>query len=329
MTAPAVNPPSNTIRRGLRGRLTDDGFRWLVTGAGATVLVILAWMIGSTTAESMPIFAKEGLNFFTSTQWAPGGSRTEITGNYGALAFLWGTFVSSFIAIIIAVPLAVGIALFLTQLAPRWLRAPASYAVDLLAMIPSIVIGLWALLFFVPVVIYPVMEFLAATLGTVIPLFAGPPTVRSLFAAGIVLSLMILPIITAIVREVFDTVPPDERYAAFGVGATRWEVMRHVVLPRSRPGIIGATMLGLGRALGETIAVLLVIGGSPSLIIELFRPAQSIAGQIASGFAEASPEGISGLIALGVALFAMTIIINMAARIIVWRLGEIRGDASI
>jgi phosphate transport system permease protein len=140
---------------------------------------------------------------------------------------------------------------------------------------------------------------------------------------------MILPIITAIVREVFDTVPPDERYAAFGVGATRWEVMRHVVLPRSRPGIIGATMLGLGRALGETIAVLLVIGGSPSLIIELFRPAQSIAGQIASGFAEASPEGISGLIALGVALFAMTIIINMAARIIVWRLGEIRGDASI
>jgi phosphate transport system permease protein len=321
--------PATTVRRGGRGRMVDDTFRWLVTGAGATVLVILAWMIGSTTLESWPVFAKEGINFFTSTVWAPGPSRTEVTGDYGALAFLWGTVMSSLIAIVIALPLSVGIALFLTQLAPGWLRRPASYAVDLLAMIPSIVIGLWALLFFVPVVIYPVMELLAGTAGLVVPLFAGPPTVRSLFAAGIVLSLMILPIITALVREIFDTVPADERYAAFAMGATRWEVMRHVVLPRSRPGIIGATMLGLGRALGETIAVLMVIGGSPSVLIELFRPAQSIAGQIASGFAEASPEGISGLIALGVALFGMTIVINVIARAIVWRLGEARGDSSL
>jgi len=272
---------------------------------------------------------KEGLGFLTSTDWRPGPSRTEITGSYGGAAFLWGTAVSSLIAIIIAVPLAIGIALFLTQLAPGWLRRPASYAVDLLAMIPSVVIGLWALLFFVPVVIYPVMELLAGTIGQVIPLFAGPPTVRSLFAAGIVLALMIMPIITALLREIFDTVPADERYAAFAVGATRWEVMRHVILPRSRPGIIGASMLGLGRALGETIAVLMVVGGSPSIVIELFRPAQTIAGQIASGFAEASPEGISGLIALGVALFGLTILINVAARAIVWRLGETRGDAAL
>jgi phosphate transport system permease protein len=324
-----LSPLAPTIRRSSRGRRLDDGFRWLVTGAGATVLVVLAWMIGSTTLESWPIFAKEGLDFFTSTLWAPGPSRTEITGDYGGLAFLWGTVMSSLIAIVIAVPLSVGIGLFLTQLAPGWLRRPASYAVDLLAMIPSIVIGLWALLFFVPVLIYPVMEFLVGTAGQVVPLFSGPPTVRSLFAAGIVLSLMILPIITALVREVFDTVPPDERYAAYAVGATRWEVMRHVVLPRSRSGIIGATMLGLGRALGETIAVLMIIGGSPSILVELFRPAQSIAGQIASGFAEASPEGIRGLIALGVALFGMTIVINVIARMIVWRLGETRADSSL
>jgi phosphate transport system permease protein len=309
--------------------MADDGFRWLATGAGAAVLLVLALMIGSTTIEAWPVFMKEGLSFFTSTQWSPGPSRTEITGDYGGAAFLWGTAVSSLIAIVIAIPLAVGIALFLTQLAPGWLRRPASYAVDLLAMIPSVVIGLWALLFFVPVVIYPVMDLLSATLGQAIPLFAGPPTVRSLFAAGIVLALMIVPIITALVREIFDTVPADERYAAFAVGATRWEVMRHVVLPRSRPGIIGASMLGLGRALGETIAVLMVIGGSPSIAIELFRPAQTIAGQIASGFAEASPEGISGLIALGVALFGLTIVINVAARAIVWRLGDARGDAGL
>lgn len=326
MAEPATR---SAIGRGGRGRAVDEGFRWLLLAAGATVLLVLGLMIGGTTLEAWPVLAKEGLEFFTGTTWDPGPSRTEITGDYGAAAFLYGTAISSLIAIVVAVPLAIGIALFLTQLAPAWLRRPASYAVDLLAMIPSVVIGLWALLFFIPVVVYPVMEFLAATLGQVIPLFAGPPTVRSLFAAGIVLALMILPIITALVREVFATVPADERYAAFAVGATRWEVMRHVVLPRSRPGIIGATMLGLGRALGETIAVLMVVGGSASILVELFRPAQTIAGQIASGFAEASPEGISGLIALGVALFAMTIVINVAARAIVWRLGEIRGDASL
>ncbi|HWH24175.1 MAG TPA: phosphate ABC transporter permease subunit PstC [Candidatus Limnocylindria bacterium] len=312
------------------GRLADRAFRWLITAAGSAVLLVLALMLLSTTYESLPIFAKEGiLGFLGGTTWAPGGSRTEITGEYGALPFLWGTSVSSLIAVALALPLSIGIALFVTQLAPAWLRRPASYAVDLLAMIPSVVIGLWALLFFVPLVVYPLMELLAGTLGTFIPLFAGPPTVRSLFAAGIVLALMITPIITAIVREVFDTVPADERYAAFAVGATRWEVMRHVVVPRSRPGIIGATMLGLGRALGETIAVLMVIGGSPHIRAELFQPAQTIAGQIASGFAEASPEGISGLIALGVALFLMTVLINVVARAIVWRLGETRGDAGL
>jgi phosphate transport system permease protein len=174
-----------------------------------------------------------------------------------------------------------------------------------------------------------VEQALSRSLGDVIPIFAGPPTVRSFFAAGIVLALMVLPITTALTREVFATTPADERYAAFAMGATRWEVMRHVVLPRARPGIIGATMLGLGRALGETIAVLLVVGGAAQITGEIFKPGQTIAGPIASTFGEASPEGITGLIALGVALFAITIVINMAARIVVWRLGEIRGDAAL
>ncbi|HEX3265401.1 MAG TPA: phosphate ABC transporter permease subunit PstC [Candidatus Limnocylindrales bacterium] len=328
MSAVATTPALD-LTSGSRGRSTDPAFRWIVTGAGAMVLVILAWMIGSTTISSWAIFAKEGLGFFTSDVWRPGSSRTEITGEYGAAAFLYGTLLTSAIAIAMATPLAVGIALFLTQLAPKRIRGALTYTVDLLAMIPSVVIGLWAVSFFVPAVIFPVEQGLAGSVGGILPIFAGPPTVRSFFAAGVVLALMILPIITAIVREVFATTPPDERYAAFGLGATRWEVMRHVVLPGARPGIIGATMLGLGRALGETIAVLLVIGGSPQITAALFKPGQTIAGNIASQFGEASPEGITGLIALGVALFAITIVINMSARVIVWRLGEIKGDSAL
>jgi len=322
-----TNRPSS-IQGTTRGRGADAAFRWIVLFAGSLVLLILAVMIASTTYESWPIFAKEGLGFFTSDTWRPGSSRTEVTGDYGALAFLFGTVVTSLIAIVVAVPLSVGIALFLTQIARGRARTLLTYTVDLLAMIPSVVIGLWAVAFFVPNVIYPVMQAVNVIAGA-IPLFAEPVTVRSIFAAGLVLALMILPIITAIVREVIATTPPDERYAAYGVGCTDWEVMRHVILPRARAGIIGATMLGLGRALGETIAVLLVIGGSARIGWGLFQPGQTIAGQIASGFAEASPEGINGLIALGVALFAITILINMGARFVIWRMGAISGDAAL
>src|SRR5262245_20936978 len=181
-----------------RGRFGDGTFRRIVTLCGLGVLVILALMIGSTVLESWPIFAKEGLGFFTSSEWRPGSSRTEITGEYGALAFLFGTVVTSLIAVIIAVPLSIGVALFLTQLAPRRIRGPLTYLSDLLAMIPSVVIGLWAVVFFVPAVIFPIEEAIAGSAAGSVPLFAGPVTVRSIFAAGIVLALMIMPIITAI-----------------------------------------------------------------------------------------------------------------------------------
>lgn len=328
MTATQGRPDPGIHVHG-RGRLADSGFRWVTAGAGVGVLVILAWMILSTAIASWPVFQKEGLSFFTSDVWQPGSSRIEITGEYGAAAFIFGTVVTAIIGIVIAVPLATGISLFLTEIARPALRRPLTYTIDLLAIIPSVVIGLWAVNFFVPALVFPVMDWMAATIGQVIPLFAPPAVVRSIFAAGVVLSLMILPIITAIMREVFASTPVDERNAAFGMGATQWEVMRKVVVPRGRPGMIGATMLGLGRALGETIAVLLVIGGSPRIGIELFRPGQSIAGQIASTFGEASPEGVSALIALGVALFVITIIINMSARFVIWRIGRISGDAAL
>ncbi|MPZ87971.1 MAG: phosphate ABC transporter permease subunit PstC [Nitriliruptorales bacterium] len=319
--------PRPGLQASRTGRLADPAFKWFVTGAGLLVLGILAWMIGATTADALPIFQKEGIRFITGTAWDPGNSRREITGTYQALPFLWGTIVTSVIAITLAVPLAVGIALYLTQLVPAPVKRPLTYAVDMLAAVPSIVYGLWAILFVVPL-LQPVWTAISNNLGF-IPLFAGPPTVRNFFTAGLVLGIMILPIISAVSREVIASVPQEERFAAYSLGATRWEVMRHVILPRCRPGIIGATMLGLGRALGETILVALVIGGVATLGVRLFQPGQSVAGAIAVSWKEASPEHQLGLIAMGVALFVMTIIVNVTARLIVARTGRVTGDAAL
>jgi len=301
-----------------------------MTLCGAAVLLVLAWMIGSTTSDAWPILQQEGLGLFTSSEWQPGSSRdpANIEGSYGGLEFFYGTIVSSLLAMAMAIPLAVGIALYLTQLAPRRLRTPLTYTVDLLAAIPSVVYGLWGSLFLVPLLI-PVMTFVADTLGGILP-FLGPPVrVRNLFMASLVLAIMVLPITSAVIREVMATVPRDERWAAFGLGATRWEVVRKVVLPRARAGIIGGSMLGLGRALGETIAVLLIIGGNARLEFRLFDTQQTVAAQIAAAFKEASPEHIRGLIALGVGLFVLTILVNVAARLIVNRFGQVTGDAAL
>ncbi len=321
--------PFRRLRSNARGRLADPFFKWLITGSGVMVLIILAAMIGSTTVDSWPIFAKEGLSFFYDTDWDPGNSRSgEVEGTYGALEFIWGTLLTSLLAILFAVPLAIGIALYLTQLARPSIRRPLTYAVDLLAAVPSVVYGLWGALFLVPLLI-PFMQFVAGTAGQVLPFLSGPVTVRNLFVAALILGIMILPIISAVIREVFATVPDDERFAAFGLGATRWEVMWRIVVSRCRPGIIGATMLGLGRALGETIAVLLVIGGNARLGFELFNTNQTMAAEIAAAFKEASPEHIKGLIALGVALFLITIIVNITARLVVSRMGHVTGDAAL
>lgn len=305
----------------------DTAFRWIATASGLAVLAVLALMIGSTSLDALPVFASQGVwQFLTGTTWDPGVSRTEITGTYQAGVFLYGTLLTSAIAVVLAVPVSVGIALFLSEVAGPRVRGPLIALIDLLAAIPSVIYGLWGLHFFAPTVLKPIAQALSGALGAV-PTFAGPVIAFNVFYAGIVLAIMIVPIITAIAREAFVAVPDAQRDAAYAVGATRWEVMRSVVLPRSRPGIIGATMLGLGRALGETIAVALLIGGGTVIGASIFKPGETVAAKIVNTFQESAPEAVRALIALGVTLFAITIAINIAARVIVRRMGDLSGEA--
>ncbi|MFN2556164.1 MAG: phosphate ABC transporter permease subunit PstC [Nitriliruptorales bacterium] len=319
---PELEPDSGPLASRGSGRHADTVFRGLVTAAGVSVLLVLGLMIASTTADAWPVFVKEGFGFLTGRQWKPGPSRTEITGTYGALPFIYGTITTSVIALTLALPLSIGVALYLSEVAPRSVRRPLSYAVELLAAVPSVVYGLWGVLFFIPIVLLPLMRMLSASLGGWLPILAGPPTGFSHLSAGTVLAIMVLPIITAIIREVFTAVPQAERDAAYALGATRWEVMRHVVLPRTTSGIVGASMLGLGRALGETIAVALLIGSAASIDVSVMRPGYSMAALIANTFQESSPEGVQALVAIGVALFVITIVVNAAARFVVWKVGN-------
>ena len=324
---------SGTPRRprlGGKGSVADKWFRRGLAIAGGSVLLILATMLIFTVIDAWPVFRHQGFSFITSSTWDPGVSRTEVTGQYGALAFIVGTLVTAGIALVIAVPLSIGTALYLTQVAHRRVRNPLTYAIELLAAVPSVVYGLWGLLFFVPTVLRPAMDFIAETLGGFIPFLAPPVITYNYFAAGVVLSIMILPIITAVTREVMSKTPASEIAAAYALGATRWEMMRSVVLPRARPGMIGATMLGLGRALGETIAVAMLIGGSKQIGDSIFKGGQSMAGIIAVTFQEAAPENVKALIGIGVVLFIITIVVNMLARAIVLLTGgHVTGDAAV
>jgi len=315
----------------IRGKsASDPWFQRALALAGASVLIILAAMLISTTMNAWPVFMHSGLSFITSANWDPGTSRTEITGEYGALSFILGTLITSGIALVIAVPLAIGCGLYLTNIAPPAIRHPLTYAIDLLAAVPSVVYGLWGLLFFVPIFIRPVLKFIADTVGEVVPFLSGPVVTYNYATAGIVLAIMVLPIITAVTREVMSNTPVAEVQGAFALGATRWEMMRDIVLPRARPGIIGATMLGLGRALGETVAVAMLIGGSQRMPTTIFMGGQSMAGIIAITFQEAAPENIKALLGVGVVLFVITVIVNIAARMVIWVTGgRVVGDAAV
>ena len=298
-------------RKGV-GRRADSLFAILAGVCGTLVLIALAYMVFSTTRTALPVFRSEGISFVTGSNWDPN------TDHYQILPLIFGTIVTSIIALIVAVPMSVGVALFLTEYAPKRLRTPVEYAVDLLAAVPSVVYGLWGLLVVLPYFLRPISNFVSKYLGF-IPIFSGPSTGLSYFAAGIILSIMITPIITSLCREVFKSVPSADRHAAFALGATRWEMIKEAVLPRSRGGVVGATMLGLGRALGETIVVALLIGSSPVINASIFKPGSSIAGAIANGWGEATGLQTSALVGAGVVLFAITIAINMIARGIVWR----------
>lgn len=298
-------------RKGV-GRRADSLFAIFAALSGLLILLILGWMVVSTTGTALPVFGSQGISFVTSSEWSPS------SGRFGALAFIYGTIVTSVIALIIAVPLSLGVALFLTEYSPKRLKAPIGYAVDLLAAVPSVIYGLWGVFILLPLFLQPVSDFLAKYLGF-IPIFKGPPSGLSFFGAGVILGIMITPIITSLCREVFETVPSADRHAAYALGATKWEMIRQAVIPRGRAGIVGATMLGLGRALGETIAVALLIGSAVRVDTSIVRPGYSMAAVIANQFQEATGDHIRALVGIGVVLFILTIIINMGARALVWR----------
>ena len=311
------------------GRLTDRTFTLLLLGAGLTVLAVLAAIVVRTTIDALPVFRFQGFwNFVSGTEWRAGGSRTEFDGNYGAFPFIFGTLYTAAIATALALPLAVAVAVYIVHYAPRRLRTTLSYVVEVLAAVPSIVYGLWGLLFFVPTFVMPLSNFIAGSVGEVIPYFSGPVRNVNYFHASVVLAIMILPIITAISREIISAAPVAEQEAAYGLGATRWEVIRGVVLPRSFSGIVGGAMLGLGRAFGETIAVLMLVGGSQRFdVTRLFFPGDTMAAHIAATFQDATPPTVTALLGIGVVLLLVAMVVNMIARLVVWRFGIVGGDS--
>jgi phosphate transport system permease protein len=309
-------------------RYSDRAFALLLLAAGLSVLVILGAMVIRTTVDAWPVFQYQGFfSFLFGPEWQAGFSRNEFTGTYGAWPFIYGTLFVAAIAVVLALPLAIAVSLYITQYAPIRVRTATTYLVEVLAAVPSIVFGLWGLLYFIPNYVQPVSNFVNRTLGAVIPFFGGSVPNVNYFHAGVVLGIMILPIITAITREIVATAPIDEQEAGYGLGATKWEVLRKIVLPRSFAGIVGATMLGLGRALGETIAVLMLVGGSQRFAGRLFFAGDTMAAHIAATFQDASPETLVALLGIGVVLFIVTAVVNMIARLIVWQFGQLTGDA--
>ncbi|MEZ5651786.1 MAG: phosphate ABC transporter permease subunit PstC [Burkholderiaceae bacterium] len=270
------------------------------------VLVVLAGILLALVREAWPAIEEYGFGFLFSSDWSPSDDE------YGALIAIYGTLVSSAIALLLAVPLSFGIAVFLTETCPLWLRRPLGTAIELLAGVPSIIYGIWGLFVLAPLLQNTIQPWLGAT-G--LPLFSGPPLGVGLLTAGLVLSLMIIPFIAAVMRDVFETVPPVLKESAYGLGCTTWEVIRHVVLPHTRIGVIGGVMLGLGRALGETMAVTFVIGNANRISGSLFAPGNSIASTLANEFAEADPDlHVPSLYLLGLILFAITFVVLAAAR---------------
>ena len=307
-----------------RGQAADVGFRAVALGAGLLILVILALIAYTTTQKAWPAFQVAGVSYFTSKVWIPN------MGTFGALAFIYGTVVVSAVAVVLALPVSIGIALFVTELAPRRLRSFITAVMDLLAAVPSVVFGLWGVLVMAPnsVGAYNWVSDRLEPIPLLNRFFNGSQSGRCFFTAGVILAFMITPIITSVTREVFATVPPNDKDGALALGATRWEMITGVVLPHSSGGMVGAVMLGLGRAMGETIAVALVIGSTPQIVANLFGAGDAMPSVIANQFGEASGDFRAALIGLGVVLFLVTIAVNGLARLVVARIDvRLRGTA--
>jgi phosphate transport system permease protein len=301
-----------------RLRISDSAFHHVTRLAAYFVLILLGAIIVSLGIGAWPALREFGFGFLTSQSWNP------VTDQFGALAPIYGTVVTSLIAMLIAVPLGLLITLFLTEICPLWLRRPISIAIELLAGIPSIIYGIWGLFVFAPFLQRTLQPFLIDLFGP-IPilntLFAGPPYGIGILTAGLVLAIMVLPFITSISRDVFEAVPPMLKEAAYGLGFTTWEVVRYVVLPYARVGVLGGVMLGLGRALGETMAVTFVIGNAHKVSSSLIAPGTTISASIANEFTEAVGDlYTSSLIALGLLLFCITFIVLAIARYMLMRI---------
>ena len=308
------------------GHLADRLFQWLTRFFAFLVLFTLLAILASLVVTSAPSLKAFGFSFLWSDDWDP------VQDKYGALIPVYGTLVSSFVALLIAVPISFGIAVFLTEMSPPWLKRPLGTAIELLAAIPSIIYGMWGLFSFAPVFSRTLQPFLIGTLGK-IPfagqLFQGPPLGIGLLTASIILAIMVIPFISSVMRDVFELVPAVLKESAYGLGATTWEVVWRVVLPYTRAGVVGGVMLGLGRALGETMAVTFVIGNTQHLSPSLLAPGNSIASSLANEFAEAVGDlYTSALIELGLLLFIITAIVLAMAKLMLLRMGQREGTRS-
>jgi len=302
-----------------RPRVGDRIFSSLTLFFALLIVLILGGLLVVLNIDAWPAIQKFGVSFITSISWDP------VREEFGALPAVYGTLLSSLIGLIIAVPISLASAIFLSELAPEWMSRPVSFLIEMLAAIPSVIIGLWGLFVMVPFIRDPIEKWLGSNLGF-LPFFQGPPFGVGFLSAGIILAIMVIPIITAISRDVMSAVPATQREAMLALGATHWEMITGAVLPYCRSGLVGAVILGLGRALGETMAVTMVIGNSYKLTPSLFSPGATIASKVASEFSEASGDLYLGsLITLALVLFGITLVVNIIARLLVWRSISVKG----
>jgi phosphate ABC transporter permease protein PstC len=308
-TVTTVTAGRSVLERSAVSRMPDRVLKWGLTSLAAAILALLAYFFIRLIGESGSTFSTFGLGFIFGNDWDP--SR----GIYHGLPLVTGTLITSAIALLLGVPVAVATALYVNELCPRRFRTPLAILVDLLAAVPSVVYGLWGILVLGPKIL-PAEKWVASTFSFIPFIGGGSPTTPNYFLAGLILAIMILPIVSAISREVIATVPPEHKEAALALGATRWEMIRMAVLPYARPGITGGAMLGLGRAIGETIAVVLVIGNAPVIGSHLFNQGYTLAAVIAAEFGEAAntPSHSSALFAAGLVLFVLTLVVNIIAR---------------
>jgi phosphate transport system permease protein len=303
----------------LHGRNRGDTvYRAIVTGFALTLPILMLALVAELATSAWPAITRFKWAFLWTSTWDP------VAEVYGAAPMIFGTLVSSFLALLLAVPLALGVAIFLTEFAPKWMRQPVAFLVELLAAIPSVVYGLWGIFVLIPFLRAVVAPPLRTLFGWT-PLFDGVFYGNSMLAGGIILAIMIVPYIASVSREVLLAVPATQREAALGLGATRWEAVWSAVLPYGRAGVIGAVMLGLGRALGETMAVTMVIGNNPQVSLSLFAPQYTMAAVLANEFAEATGDlHLHALVEIGLVLFVITLIINVLSRMLIWSMGRQR-----